>query len=168
MAHILLVDDQSSMRLTLTALLKQAGHTLMQAGTGADAMEKIEKNDFDIVITDLKLDQISGMDVLKAAKTNNPQTEVIMLTGYGSVETAVDSDESRRHRLPHQAHRYRRTVAGRWHAPGTPAPQTGSRALALGSRRQKFDSGNIVACSEPMQRSAGNGRSASRRPMPRF
>jgi CheY-like chemotaxis protein len=39
MAHILLVDDQSSMRLTLTALLKQAGHTLMQAGTGEDALK---------------------------------------------------------------------------------------------------------------------------------
>jgi DNA-binding NtrC family response regulator len=91
MAHILIVDDQSSMRLTLTVLLKQAGHTVMQAGTGADAVEKISKNDFDIVITDLKLDQISGIEVLKTAKQNNPQTEVIVLTGYGSVETAVEA-----------------------------------------------------------------------------
>ena len=89
MAHILLVDDQSSMRLTLTALLKGAGHTLAQAGTGDAALEKIQKNDFDVVITDLKLDKISGMEVLGAAKTANPQTEVIMLTGYGSIETAV-------------------------------------------------------------------------------
>jgi DNA-binding NtrC family response regulator len=91
MAHILVVDDQSSMRLTLTALLKQAGHTLMQAGTGDDALKKLTDNDFDIVITDLRLDQISGLDVLKAAKTQNPQTEVIVLTGYGSVESAVEA-----------------------------------------------------------------------------
>ena len=94
MANILIVDDQSSMRLTLTMLLKQAGHTVAQAGTGADAIDKIGKTDFDIVLTDLNLDSVSGMDVLKAAKANNPQTEVIMLTGYGSVETAVTAMKS--------------------------------------------------------------------------
>ena len=89
MAHVLVVDDQSSMRLTLTALLKQAGHTLMQAGTGDEALAKISENDFDVVITDLKLDKVSGLEVLQAAKKNNPQTEVIVLTGFGSIETAV-------------------------------------------------------------------------------
>ncbi|MDQ3813691.1 MAG: sigma-54 dependent transcriptional regulator [Armatimonadota bacterium] len=94
MAHILVVDDQSSMRLTLTALLKQAGHTLMQAATGEDALDKLSKNDFDVIITDLKLDKISGIDVLKTAKVNNPQTEVIVLTGFGSVESAVEAMKS--------------------------------------------------------------------------
>jgi DNA-binding NtrC family response regulator len=89
MAHILLVDDESSMRLTLTMLLKRAKHTLMQAATGADALEKLEKNHFDVVLTDLNLDKISGLDILRAAKANNPQTEVIVLTGYSSVESAV-------------------------------------------------------------------------------
>lgn len=89
MAHVLVVDDQSSMRLTLTALLKQAGHTLMQAGTGDEALAKISENDFDVVITDLKLDKVTGLEVLQAAKTNNPQTEVIVLTGFGSIESAV-------------------------------------------------------------------------------
>jgi len=89
MAHILLVDDQSSARLTLTALLKQNGHTLTQAATCNDAKAKIEKNDFDIIITDLKLGQSSGLDILEIARKNNPHTEVIVLTGYGSVETAV-------------------------------------------------------------------------------
>ena len=89
MAHVLVVDDQSSMRLTLTALLKQAGHTLMQASTGDDALKKITDNDFDVVITDLKLDKVTGLDVLQAAKINNPQTEIIVLTGFGSIETAV-------------------------------------------------------------------------------
>jgi DNA-binding NtrC family response regulator len=91
MAHILLVDDQSSMRLTLTALLKQAGHTLAQAATGEDALKKLAQVDFDVVITDLKLDEIGGLDVLKAAKSSNPMTEVIVLTGYSSVESAVEA-----------------------------------------------------------------------------
>jgi DNA-binding NtrC family response regulator len=89
MAHVLVVDDQSAMRLTLTALLKQAGHTLMQAGTGDEALAKISENDFDVVITDLKLDKVTGLEVLQAAKVNNPQTEVIVLTGFGSIESAV-------------------------------------------------------------------------------
>ena len=89
MAHILLVDDESSMRLTLTALLKRAGHTLMQAATGEDAAAKIEDNHFDLIITDLNLSGSSGIEVLKAAKQSNPQTEVVLLTGYGSIETAV-------------------------------------------------------------------------------
>ena len=152
MAHILLVDDQSSMRLTLTALLKSAGHTLAQAGTGADAIEKIQKNDFDLVITDLKLDQISGMDVLKATKAQNPQTEVIMLTGFGSIESAVaamkagaidyltkpvDTEElmlaigraQERQQLKSEVARLRSVVA----------------------KEQKFDPGNIVATSKAMQ-----------------
>ena len=94
MAHILLVDDQSSIRLTLTALLKQAGHNLSQAANAEDALKKITQNDFDIVLTDLNLGDASGMEVLKAAKKNNPKTEVIVLTGYGSVETAVDAMKS--------------------------------------------------------------------------
>ena len=89
MAHILLVDDQSSIRLTLTALLKQAGHTLAQSPNGEDALQKLGKDDFDIVITDLNLGDCDGLEVLLAAKKNNPKTEVIMLTGYGSVESAV-------------------------------------------------------------------------------
>ncbi|MBV9467756.1 MAG: sigma-54-dependent Fis family transcriptional regulator [Abitibacteriaceae bacterium] len=150
MAHILLVDDQSSMRLTLTALLKQAGHTLMQAATGADALEKLGKNDFDVIVTDLKLDEISGIDILKTAKANNPQTEVIVLTGYGSVESAVEamkagaidyltkpvdsellllavSSAMERQRLKSEVARLRSAV------------------------EQKFDSGSIVASSEPMR-----------------
>ena len=89
MAHILLVDDESSMRLTLTALLKRANHTLMQASTGEDAIAKIDDNHFDLVITDLNLSGAGGLEVLKAAKLSNPQTEVVLLTGYGSIETAV-------------------------------------------------------------------------------
>jgi len=89
MAQILLVDDESSIRMTLTALLKRAGHVLMQAATGEDAIAKLKANDFDLVITDLNLSGTSGLEVLKAAKTNNARTEVILLTGYGSVETAV-------------------------------------------------------------------------------
>lgn len=91
MAHILLVDDESSMRLTLTMLLKREKHTLAQAATGKAALKHLEDNHFDVVLTDLNLDEVTGLDVLRSAKQNNPQTEVIVLTGYGSIESAVEA-----------------------------------------------------------------------------
>lgn len=89
MAHILIVDDRSSTRLTLTALLKQNGHTLAQATSFKDAKVKIDRSDFDIVIAALKIGEHSGLDVVAMAHESNPRTEVIILTGYGTVETAV-------------------------------------------------------------------------------
>jgi DNA-binding NtrC family response regulator len=152
MAHILLVDDQSSIRLTLTALLKGAGHTLAQAATGADAIEKITKNDFDLVITDLKLDQISGMDVLRAAKENNPQTEVIMLTGYGSIESAVAAMKAGAIDYLTKPIDTEELLLGI--ARAQERQQLKSEVARLRSvveKEQKFDPGNIVASSEGMK-----------------
>ena len=140
------------MRLTLTALLKSAGHTLAQAGTGADALEKIGKTDFDLVITDLKLDKISGMEVLKAAKKNNPQTEVIMLTGYGSIETAVAAMKAGAIDYltkPIDAEELKLAI-GR----AQERQQLKSEVARLRSvveKEQKFDPGNIVANSPEME-----------------
>ena len=150
MAHILLVDDQSSMRLTLTALLKQAGHTLMQAATGADAVEKLSKNDFDVVVTDLKLDEISGIDVLKAAKINNPQTEVIVLTGYGSVESAVEAMKCGAIDYltkPIDSELLLMAVASAMERQRLKSEVARLRSAV----EQKFDSGSIVASSESMR-----------------
>ncbi|HEX8237044.1 MAG TPA: sigma-54 dependent transcriptional regulator [Abditibacteriaceae bacterium] len=150
MAHILLVDDQSSMRLTLTALLKQAGHTLMQAATGDDALKKLADNDFDIVITDLKLDTIGGLDVLKAAKNNNPQTEVIVLTGYGSVETAVEAMKSGAIDYltkPVDSEELQLAVARATERQRLKSEVTRLRAVV----EQKFTARDIVASSEPMR-----------------
>jgi DNA-binding NtrC family response regulator len=150
MAHILLVDDQSSMRLTLTALLKQAGHTLMQAATGDDALKKLADNDFDIVITDLKLDTIGGLDVLKAAKTNNPQTEVIVLTGYGSIETAVEAMKSGAIDYltkPVDSEELQLAVERAMERQRLKSEVTRLRAVV----EQKFTARDIVASSEPMR-----------------
>ncbi len=151
MAHILLVDDQSSMRLTLTALLKSAGHTLAQAATGDDALKKIAQADFDIVLTDLNLDEISGLDVLKAAKANNPQTEVIMLTGYGSVETAVEAMKNGAiDYLTKPVDNEELTLAI---ARATERQRLKSEVTRLrGEVEQKFTAREIVASSDSMQR----------------
>ncbi len=153
MAHILLVDDQSSMRLTLTMLLKQAGHTVAQAATGADALDKISKNPFDIVLTDLKLDAISGMDVLKAAKANNAETEVIVLTGYGSVETAVAAMKSgARDYLTKPIDSEELLMAVGRAKEHQHLKQEVARLRSTVEAESKFSPGQIVASSESMQR----------------
>jgi two-component system response regulator HydG len=152
MAFILLVDDQSSMRLTLTALLKSAGHTLAQSATGADALEKISKSDFDVVITDLKLDTISGMDVLRAAKTQNPQTEVIMLTGYGSIESAVAAMKAGAiDYLTKPVDNEELTLALARAQERQQLKSEVARLRSVIAKEQKFDPGNIVASSPAMK-----------------
>ena len=151
MAHILLVDDQSSIRLTLTALLKQAGHTLAQSPSGEDALQKISKDDFDIVITDLNLGDSSGMDVLRAAKTNNPQTEVIVLTGYGSVESAVAAMKSGAIDYltkPIDSEELKLAIARATERQKLKSEVTRLRAEV----EQKFTPGSIVATSDSMKR----------------
>ena len=151
MAHILLVDDQSSIRLTLTALLKQAGHTLAQSPSGEDALQKIAKDDFDIVITDLNLGDSNGMDVLKAAKINNPQTEVIVLTGYGSVESAVAAMKSGAIDYltkPIDSEELKLAIARATERQKLKSEVTRLRAEV----EQKFTPGSIVATSDAMKR----------------
>lgn len=150
MAHILLVDDQSSMRLTLTALLKQAGHTLAQAASGEDAIKKIQQSDFDVVVTDLKLDEINGLDVLRAAKASNPLTEVIVLTGHSSVETAVEAMKlGARDYLtkPINGEELKIAVSGAMERQRLKSEVTRLRAAV----EKPFQSGNIVASSPEMK-----------------
>ncbi len=140
------------MRLTLTALLKSAGHTLAQSATGADALEKISKSDFDVVITDLKLDTISGMDVLRAAKTQNPQTEVIMLTGYGSIESAVAAMKAGAiDYLTKPVDNEELTLALARAQERQQLKSEVARLRSVIAKEQKFDPGNIVASSPAMK-----------------
>jgi len=90
MATILIVEDQSSMRLTLTMLLKKAGHRIVQAQTREEASAKLAADPCDLVITDLNLrEEGDGLEVLQKTRAYSPQIEVIVLTAYGSLESAV-------------------------------------------------------------------------------
>lgn len=89
MADILLVDDDKNVRITLSAFLKKMDNNVEIATDGEDAEEKIKAFPFDLVITDLKMAKKSGLDVVRFAKESNPLTEVIVLTGFGTVESGV-------------------------------------------------------------------------------
>ena len=91
--HILLVDDEESVRLTLSHQIKKAGYTVTLAESGEQAMEILHSTNgnIDIVLTDLVMDDMDGIQVLKNAKQLRPEVQVMLLTGYGSMETVMDA-----------------------------------------------------------------------------
>jgi two-component system response regulator AtoC len=86
---ILLVDDEAPSREALGLLLKSAGYEISGAGSGHEAFELLTAGSFDIVITDLFLPDLNGIDILKRVKSLSPAMEVILITGHASAETAV-------------------------------------------------------------------------------
>ena len=89
MARILVVDDDQGMREFLEIMLTREGYKVNAASGGKEALSFFRKKKFDLVITDLKMPKIDGIDLLKAIKEISPETMVILITGYASGETAV-------------------------------------------------------------------------------
>ncbi len=90
-ARILIVDDEATIRDTLCTVLKEEGFDAESAENGRAALEKIQQNNYDLVITDLRMPEMDGLELLKAVKLNSPQTSVIIITAYGSMESAIEA-----------------------------------------------------------------------------
>jgi DNA-binding NtrC family response regulator len=88
---ILIVDDEPLIRKSLYEILKIEGFDAYTALNAEEAMDLFKKRSFDIVITDMKLPKISGLELLNFIKKTSPVTEVILITGFGSIETAVEA-----------------------------------------------------------------------------
>ncbi len=91
MEKILIVDDERSMRDVLSIMLKRAGYDVTVATDGEEAIAQIEKELFDLVITDLKMPKAGGLDVLKAVKECSPDSVVLIITAFASAESAVEA-----------------------------------------------------------------------------
>jgi len=90
-ARILLVDDDLAFRKTAEILLKKAGYTVLAADGVKEATAVLRQNSFDLIITDLKMNDGTGLDLLTAAKKQDPDIGVILLTAYSSVKSAVEA-----------------------------------------------------------------------------
>ena len=89
--RILLVEDDRENCLMLKEVLGKWGYHVTEAYSGEEAIDRSRKEAFDIVLTDIRMAQTSGLDVLRQFRKAHPRTQVIMMTGFGSVDTAVDS-----------------------------------------------------------------------------
>jgi DNA-binding NtrC family response regulator len=89
--HILLVDDDPFILTGIGKDLSGEGYAVTTADSGKQAIELINRTRFDLVITDLVIDRIDSIQVLKAAKTRVPETMVFILTGYGDMGSAIDA-----------------------------------------------------------------------------
>jgi DNA-binding NtrC family response regulator len=88
---ILIVDDEMVMRESLSAWLQRDGHNVQTAESGEEALAKIEKTRFDILIMDIKMEGMSGLEVLRHVQENDPDVFVVMITAYGSISTAIEA-----------------------------------------------------------------------------
>jgi two-component system, NtrC family, response regulator AtoC len=90
-AGVLVVDDERTLRFTLSESLSEDGYRVETASDGAEALERIDRGDFPLVLLDQKLPDMNGIDVLKKIKAKRPDTQVIVMTAYGKFENAVEA-----------------------------------------------------------------------------
>ena len=89
--RILVVDDELSMRELLEYMLEKEGYGVLLAANGKEAISKIEKNPYDLLLCDIRLGDMTGLEVLKASKKKNPHVTVIMISAFATTETAVEA-----------------------------------------------------------------------------
>lgn len=94
MAHILIIDDEISIRLALEKYLKQSGHTVFTAADGEEALKILERKPVDLALVDLVLPKVDGLSVIRRMKVLSPETISIVLTGFGTITSAVEAMKS--------------------------------------------------------------------------
>ncbi len=88
---LLIVDDEKIAVKNLEYVLKKEGYEIKTTSNGQNALKLLSKHEFDVVLTDLKMEKVDGMQILKRCKESNPDLEVIMITGYATLETAIEA-----------------------------------------------------------------------------
>ena len=91
MANILIIDDEKAIRKTLTEILAFEGHKIEEAADGEEGLKKFTEKSFDVVLCDIKMPKMDGIEFLEKAKQHNADIPVIMISGHGNIDTAVDA-----------------------------------------------------------------------------
>jgi two-component system response regulator FlrC len=91
MARVLVVDDEEGVRAFLSEALARDGHEVAEADGGSSALRAIESDAFDVIVTDLKMPGLDGMELVRRVRASAPEMEVVVLTAHGTIETAVEA-----------------------------------------------------------------------------
>ncbi len=91
MANILIIDDEKSIRKTLSEILSYEGYKIDEAGDGEEGLKKFSDKSYDVVLCDIKMPKLDGIEFLDRSKEINPDVPVIMISGHGNVDTAVEA-----------------------------------------------------------------------------
>jgi DNA-binding NtrC family response regulator len=89
--RILVVDDDSLMKDFLKETLSRSDYMVDLASSGDEALDKLKQREYDVIVSDIRMPKLGGMELLKAAKENSPDIKVVMMTAYGTVENAVEA-----------------------------------------------------------------------------
>jgi len=91
MSNILIIDDEKAIRKTLTEILSYEGYKIEEAGDGEEGLKKFREKSYDVVLCDIKMPKLDGLEFLDKARESNPDVPVIMISGHGTIETAVEA-----------------------------------------------------------------------------
>jgi two-component system nitrogen regulation response regulator NtrX len=91
MPHILIIDDERAIRNVLKDILANEGFTVEEATDGEDGWKKVQAASFDLILCDIKMPKMDGIELLQKIMETKPDTPVIMISGHGNIETAVDA-----------------------------------------------------------------------------
>jgi DNA-binding NtrC family response regulator len=91
MSNILIIDDEKAIRKTLTEILSYEGYKIEEAGDGEEGLRKFRDRTFDVVLCDIKMPKLDGIEFLDKVREVNPDVPVIMISGHGTIETAVEA-----------------------------------------------------------------------------
>ena len=89
--RVLVVDDEPSMRQMLRIVLQRDGYEVVVAHNGTEAIERLESEPFDVLLSDIRMPDLSGVDVLRSAKAINSDIVAFMMTAFASTDTAVEA-----------------------------------------------------------------------------
>jgi ATP-dependent Lon protease len=89
--QVLVVDDEEIVRRNMSHILTRENYAVQTASDGHQALAAMDATEFDVVLTDFKMDRMDGLEVLEKIKARSPNTQVIMITGYATINTAVEA-----------------------------------------------------------------------------
>jgi DNA-binding NtrC family response regulator len=91
MSNVLIIDDERAIRKTLSEILSYEGYKIDEAGDGEEGLKKFREKTYDVVLCDIKMPKLDGIEFLDKAREANPDIPVIMISGHGTIETAVEA-----------------------------------------------------------------------------